>query len=246
MPVIGGRAHNIDQIHEVGKLGYEFAEISLLEPGEVRAQIDELMSLRDKYGIYYLAHYPNEGNPFDVNELGRSFIPKMKSLIDLTKKLGIQKGTIHFWMDKRWAKAELISAKIALLSDLVAYAADRDVVICLENLTERYDSFMTAFESIHALKMTMDIGHGELLAGRNTSFGFMEHVFSRIEHMHVHDNNGGKSVKDDLHLALGEGRIDYPAILTILKEKGYSSTITMEVRPDDMPRTKQKIDSYIF
>ena len=246
MPVIGGRAHNIEQIHEVGKLGYQFAEISLLEPDEVWGQIDELMKLRDLYGMYYLAHYPNEGNPFDVNELGRRFVPKMKQLIDLTGKLDIPKGTIHFWMDKRWAPAQMISAKIAMLSDLVAYAKDKDVVLCLENLTERYDSFTAAFDAIPELKMTMDIGHGELLASRNTSFGFTQHVFNRIEHVHVHDNRGGKSVNDDLHLALGDGRVDYPAILTILKEKEYSSTITMEVKPADMPRTKKNLESYIF
>jgi sugar phosphate isomerase/epimerase len=245
VPVIGGRAHNIEQIHEVGKFGYRFAEISLLEPEDVRTQLNELRKLRDQYGMYYLAHYPNEGNPFDLERLGSGFIPKMKQLIDLTKELRIRKGTIHFWMDKRWAPVELITSKIKLLADLVSYANDRDVTICLENLTERYDSFITAFEAIPDLKMTMDIGHGELLSSRNTSFGFTRHVFDRIEHVHVHDNRGGTSVADDLHLALGDGRIDYPAILTILKEKEYSSTITMEVIPADMPRTKAEIDNYI-
>jgi sugar phosphate isomerase/epimerase len=245
VPVIGGRAHNIEQIHEVGKFGYQFAEISLLEPDEVRGQIDELMGLREKYSMYYLAHYPNEGNPFNLNELGRSFIPKMKQLIDLTKILDIPKGTIHFWIDKRWASAQMISAKIAMLSDLVSYAMDKNVVLCLENLTERYDSFMTAFDAIPDLKMTMDIGHGELLASRNTSFGFTQHVFDRIEHMHVHDNNGGKSVEDDLHLALGDGRVDYPAILSIFKDKEYKSTITMEVKPPDMPKTKKNLECYL-
>ena len=246
MPVIGGRAHNIEQIHEVGKFGYQYVEISLLEPDEVRGQIDELMKLREKYGLYYLAHYPNEGNPFDLNELGGRFIPKMRKLIDLTKKLGIPKGTIHFWIDKRWAPAQMISAKIALLSDLVSYAMDKDVVICIENLTERYDSFTAAFDAIPDLKMTMDIGHGELLSSRNTSFGFAEHVFDRIEHVHVHDNNGGKGVQDDLHLALGDGKVDYPAILSILKKKDYNSTITMEVKPADMPRTKKNVENFIF
>ena len=91
----------------------------------------------------------------------------------------------------------------------------------------------------------MDIGHGQLLSKENTAFGFMAHVFEKIEHIHVHDNLGGTGVKDDLHLPLGEGIIDYPKILSILVEKGYNSTITMEVKPAQMARTKKLIDQFI-
>lgn len=34
--VIGGRAHSIEQIHEVGKLGYPFAEIDIKDPEEIK------------------------------------------------------------------------------------------------------------------------------------------------------------------------------------------------------------------
>ena len=73
----------------------------------------------------------------------------------------------------------------------------------------------------------------------------VKHLFNKIEHVHVHDNFGGKSVKDDLHLPLGDGNVDYPKIFTMLKEKGYDSTITMELKPDDMPKTKKLIEKYI-
>ncbi len=246
MVTIGGRAHSIEQIHEVGKLGYKFAEISLLDPEEVANQLDELLSLREMYGMYYLAHYPNEINPTDPEILEEKFIPKMKSLLDLTRDLGIHKGTMHFWMDNRWAPSSLITAKIELLSDLVAYAKQREIVLCIENLTERHDSFSIAFDSIPDLRMTLDIGHGELLSSENTSFGFTQHVFHRIGHIHVHDNNGGKSVDDDLHLALGKGKVNYPEIFSILRDKGYDTTITMEVKPPDMPETKKAVEHYIY
>ena len=64
--LIGGRAHTLDQIHQVGALGYPFAEISLLEPSQVEAQLEEMARLKTVYEMYYIAHYPNEGNPFDV------------------------------------------------------------------------------------------------------------------------------------------------------------------------------------
>ncbi len=245
MVIIGGRAHNLAQIHEVGRLGYPYAEISLNDPDEVEQQIPELLRLKDTYGISFLAHYPNEDNPFDAGVLRRQFLPKIKRLLELSHRLDISKGTIHFWIDRRWAPPGLIPEKIVLLGEMAAYAEDQGTVLCIENLTERYDSFMDAFDAVEALRMTLDIGHAQLLSRENTSFRFIEHVFEKIAHVHVHDNRGGTSVKDDLHLALGEGIVDYPAILSRLKERGYSSTITMEVKPVDMPRTREALDRYL-
>jgi sugar phosphate isomerase/epimerase len=245
MVVIGGRAHTLKEIEQVGAMGFPYAEINIDDPQQTRDQMADLLALKEQYGLYYLAHYPNEGNPRDIENLRRRFIPKMKALLDLSKPLGIRKGTMHFWMDQRWAEPDLIRTKVEMLSELVEHAAELEVLLCLENLTARHESFITFFERIPGLRMTMDIGHGELLSKHNTAFGFMQHVFSRIAHVHVHDNLGGTSVKDDLHLALGDGIVDYPGILTILREKGYDSTITLEVKPNDMPRTQMAVRRYI-
>lgn len=245
MAIIGGRAHNLDLVHEVGKLGYPFAEISIYDADEMRRSMDEYLSLKEKYGIYYLAHYPNEGNPFDAKVLEENFVPKMKGLIDVTHEMGIEKGTIHFWMDKRWAEPSLLSAKTELLAEMVAAASDKGVMLCIENLTEQYESFAEACEAIPALRMTLDIGHAELLSSENTSFNFIRHLFEKIEHLHVHDNHGGTSVKDDLHLPLGEGRVDYARIFSMLNEKGYGNTVTMELKPPEMPSTKRLIEQYL-
>ncbi len=245
MPIIGGRAHTIKQIHEIGNLGYPFAELSLYDPEEVKGQLEDILRLKKTYNMEFMAHYPNEGNPFDAKVLKKRFIPKMKSLFDLSERLGITKGTFHFWIDKRWAKDELISAKIELISEMVDHAMARGIILCIENLSERYDSFARAFEAVPGLRMTLDIGHGQLLSRKNTSVGFINNTFKRIAHVHVHDNHGGTSVKDDLHLPLGEGVVNYPDIFCLLKQRGYNSTITMEVRTIDMPRTKAEIERYI-
>ena len=109
-------------------------------------------------------------------------------------------------------------------------------------MSERTESFGPAFNAIPDLRMTLDIGHAQLLSQHNTSFRFIEDHFSRIAHLHVHDNHGGTSVKDDLHLPLGDGIVDYPAIIASLMNRGYDSTITMEVKPRDMSRTRQTLE----
>ncbi len=242
---IGGRAHTIDEVEDVCNLGLPFAEISLDEPGQVEKEFDALKSLQARYGIMYLAHYPNEGNPFDTETLKKEFVPKIKKLLYLSKKLDISKGTIHFWMDKRWAGKELIEKKIFLLRDMVDYAEEQGITLCIENLSERFESFQKAFEEIPALRMTLDIGHGQLLSSENTSYGFMRQAFEKIAHIHIHDNHGGTGVKDDQHLCLGQGIINYQAIFKELGEKGYRSSVTMEVKPQDMPETRQVIVRYL-
>ncbi|MEN6473519.1 MAG: sugar phosphate isomerase/epimerase family protein [Syntrophaceae bacterium] len=241
MVTIGGRAHTLEAIHAVGKLGYPFAEISLKVPEEVESQLEELLRLKSVYGLYYLAHYPNEDDPFDPRVLKDTFLPRMYRLLDLSESLGIPKGTIHFWIDKRWAPPDLIPAKIELLANMASYARDRGVVLCIENLSERADSFAPAFEAVPDLRMTLDIGHAQLLSRTNTSFEFIERHFDRIAHLHVHDNRGGTSVHDDLHLPLGSGCVDYPQIFRALRLKGYQSTATMELKPEEMPLTRLEI-----
>ncbi|HQI00440.1 MAG TPA: sugar phosphate isomerase/epimerase family protein [Deltaproteobacteria bacterium] len=243
--VIGGRAHTIEQIREVCALGYPFAEISLSDPETVRRDLDELLSIKEQFGISYLAHYPNEDNPFDAGVLKERFVPRIKSLVDLSRELDIPKATIHFWMDTRWAEAGLIPKKIDLLREMASYAQGQGVVLCIENLSERCESFLAAFDAAPELRMTLDIGHAQLLSAENTSWGFITHAFERIFHIHVHDNHGGKSVKDDQHLPIGQGIIDYPGILSELKKRGYGSTITMELKPFEMPGTKKLLEEYL-
>ena len=245
MAIIGGRAHSLQQIREVGRLGYPFAEISLYDPEATAGQLDELLELKKRYGLFYLAHYPNEGNPVDVANLRKTFLPRMKRLFALSADLGVAKGTFHFWVDDRRIPPEVVSEKIELISEMVATAKDRGIVLGLENLSEPDRCFIPVFNRLPDLRMTLDIGHGQLLTEENTSFGFIRNCFDRITHLHVHDNLGGQSYKDDLHRPLGQGIVDYPRIFSLLKEKGYASTVTMEVKPFEMSGTKAEILKYL-
>ncbi len=84
MVTIGGRAHTLDEIHEVCRLGLPFVEMSLDDPETVLRFLPELLKMKEKYGITYLAHYPNEDNPFDIGILSERFVPRIKALTDLS------------------------------------------------------------------------------------------------------------------------------------------------------------------
>ena len=137
MITIGGRAHTIDEIRQVCELKFPFVEINMDDPVKIESQLDLLLALKEKYGIQYLAHYPNEGNPADLKNLEEVFVPKVKQLIEFSPLLEIKKGTIHFWMDKRWASEKVISEKISMLSQLVDHSVRFNLQIGRASCRER-------------------------------------------------------------------------------------------------------------
>lgn len=96
LAIIGGRALSIKQIHEIGKLGYSGAEISLYDPDQIEAEHEELLDVKAQYGLSSLTHYPNEGNSVDVANLRNHFVPRMKRLFELSAAMGATKGTFFF------------------------------------------------------------------------------------------------------------------------------------------------------
>jgi sugar phosphate isomerase/epimerase len=232
--LVGGRAHSIRDVVEIAKAGFPFAEISIIDRGLFYDVLEQLKSIRAAYGLSYLAHGPEEGNAREPDVLRRDYLPQVRTLLDCARELSIGLFTIHFWIDRRFIGPEIMRDKLQLLSDMVFYAAQQGITLCIENLSERFSDFAGAFEEIAPLGMTLDIGHGALITEKNTAYEFTECCFERIRHVHIHDNRGGNSPRDDLHLPLGAGTIDFAPILNGLKQRGFDRTITIEVRPEHL------------
>jgi sugar phosphate isomerase/epimerase len=173
-------------------------------------------------------------------------LPRINSLSDWAQKLDISLFTIHFWLDGRFIQKEIILQKIILLKEMFDYASSKGIVLSIENLSESSKDLSATFEQISGLGFTLDIGHGELLAESNTAYGFIENYPNRIKHVHAHDNRGGNSPVDDLHLPIGEGIIDYSSILRKLRDAGYDHTITLEINPSELPQGKMEIEKRVL
>jgi sugar phosphate isomerase/epimerase len=75
----------------------------------------------------------------------------------------------------------------------------------------------------------------------NRSFEIIRQLGESIGHLHLHDNHGGKGVRDDLHLPVGQGVIDFPRILEALVRKGYDGTVTFEVEKEHLVQSWEKV-----
>jgi len=84
-------------------------------------------------------------------------------------------------------------------------------------------------EQLPQLGFHLDVGHANLGARANATFRLLQRWGSRLHHVHMSDNFG----HDDLHLPLGAGNIDWPAVVNNLKACRYDRAITLEVFSND-------------
>ncbi len=102
----------------------------------------------------------------------------------------------------------------------------------LENLSETAEDFEPVIDQVPDLGLTLDVGHANLGGSENKSIAIIEKFGRLIRHVHLHDNRGGQSKDDDLHLPIGTGTVDFPGIMAALLRAGYDGTMTLEVKPE--------------
>ncbi|MBU2549021.1 MAG: sugar phosphate isomerase/epimerase [Proteobacteria bacterium] len=232
---LAARARGLTEGGACADLGFQTLEITLPCPGgpEEEAGWAAMASTR---GLTLLAHGPQEGNPFDIEHLENEYLPALERGLEAAARLKVPAMTVHFWLDSRWIKPPKVDprAKIALLSRVAERSTDLGVSVNLENLSEPWRDFQAPLAAIPGLGLTLDVGHGQLLADENEAPGIIDHWFDRLRHLHLHDNHGGRTAKDDLHLIPGRGRVPWDAILSRLKARNYRGTATLELQPLEM------------
>ncbi len=78
------------------------------------------------------------------------------------------------------------------------------------------------------LGICIDIGHANQSndAGREPVCNYLERYAGQLIHLHLHDNHG----ELDEHLVPGEGNVDWPRVLGVLEDIGFSGTAVLEMR----------------
>jgi len=145
--------------------------------------------------------------------------------LELAKRLGVDKAVVHFFTRGEIAFDE----KIAILDRLHKKAIEDGITLCLENTEESVNELKKVFARIPRLKFCLDVGHANLFS--NNPLDFVEAFSDRLTHIHISDNRGGDSEKDDLHLPPGDGAIDFQRIFSELKAINYDQTLTLELYP---------------
>jgi sugar phosphate isomerase/epimerase len=241
----GGHAKTVEDLEFLEKLGCDFGEVILNDHEKCEAWLRSGVRSPLPSGLLLIAHGPDEGPPNDPDNLWHRYCPALRDTVEVAAGLGIGVLTIHLWTDPRFVKSHIREQKREALGDLVAFAAERGVRLCLENLSETADDLAENLDAVPGLNLTLDIGHGQLLSETNTAFAIIERLIAHIKHVHVHDNRGGKGVRDDLHLPIGDGIIDFEGIFEALLLKGYEGTVTLELEHEVLAASLARVKETI-
>lgn len=224
----------LGEIRFAGKNGFDFIDLTI-EPPEAQVEdfkIEEILLLFKKYNLDIVGHtnyYLMYASP--IKRLKDASIEEIKEHLEIFQRLGVGKVNIHpHWFQPISEKEDIVESNIKSLRELVDFAKKIGIKIMLENTPHGFlnkpESLETIFEQVDGLCFHLDVGHAQVAGeGENLTERFLSLFGERLAHVHFSDNKG----KDDDHLPIGAGIIDWEDIVRQLKSLGYEGTITLEV-----------------
>lgn len=186
-------------------------------------------------------HGPWRWPPQDATaEMRQERMEKMKRSILLTRFLGCKNWVVHPIMPYGVEEAGTALAaqtwalNLEFMSELLAYAKEQDVTICLENMPmlrfsmskpAQIREFVDAIQDDH-FKICLDTGHVAVFPELPLGDAVRE-LGDRIRVLHVHDNMGDR----DAHLWPTQGIINWPEFVCALRDIRYPGIFSLEAAP---------------
>lgn len=226
----------VKEIEAIASLGFDFIDLTM-EPQAAYSgnfPVREVLKTLDRTGLKVVGHtawYLNIASPFP--SVREAVAQELERCLRVFQELGATMMNIHPQShiplhNEEWVRTQ----NIACLSRLVDLANQLGMRIMLEN-TPHYSRVLELrpiLDAVPGLYFHLDVGHANLDSPYNRSEELLSNFGEKLIHVHVSDNRGGK---DDLHLPLGVGNINWPWVVTVLKHAGYDGSITLEVFGDD-------------
>ena len=209
-----------------------------------------MKELLNRYKMGIVGHLPTFVWTSDLYEsFRRVSLQENFDALEAGAQLGIEKMVLHPGIITGLGKLLMDRAKgygMEAIETILKKSITLGMTLCIENMfpqahfLSQPPEFQSVFEAFPELRLTLDIGHANLGGGKNKSSEFIQRYGYRIGHVHANDNFG----KQDNHLPIGAGIIDFEKILRELKEAEYDETITLEVFSRDrdyLKISKEKI-----
>lgn len=230
----------LKELEGIAALGFDYLELTMDAPRAhhrvIRKQKKRLLDALDRHGMKLVCHLPTFVSTADLTPgLREASLREVFESLEVAAELDVLKAVLH--------PSTIFGLSLFVIHQARAYAMDSleaivekaetlGVTLCLENLFPQThalvepEDFVGPFEAFPNLKMTLDTGHANI-GGKGTKriLDFIRRFPDRIAHVHASDNFG----KEDNHLPVGAGLIDFSRIIKALRTIGYDDTITLEV-----------------
>ena len=233
----------LQEIEEIGELGFDYLELTMdlpeAAPQKVLAQKKSILNLLNRYKMGITGHLPTFVWTSDLyDSLRKASLQENLEALEAAAELGIEKVVLHPGYITGMGKFVIDKAKrygLESIEAILKKANSLDMTLCIENmfpqanfLTQPHE-FQEVFEIFPEIRLALDIGHANLGGDRNRAIEFIQRYGYRIGHIHANDNFG----KEDNHLPIGAGIIDFDRIIKALKQTSYDETMTIEVFSKD-------------
>jgi sugar phosphate isomerase/epimerase len=230
----------LDELETISRLGFDYLELTMDAPQAhyttIRRIRDDLMRALNRSNMGLMCHLPTFVSTADLTEgLRQASLNEVLESLEVAAELRPMKVVLHPSPIRGLAVHVKDQARRYAQKSLEAIVKKADqlgLCVCLENMFPQSNSlvdpedFVEIFERFPRLKMTLDTGHAHIASkGSRKILDFIERFPDRIFHVHANDNLG----KEDDHLPIGAGSIDFPEIVKALEDIGYDETVTLEV-----------------
>jgi sugar phosphate isomerase/epimerase len=245
-----------EEVKAIAELKFDYLELAMDPPycdsGNLKKQKREIRERLTQSNLGLVCHLPTFLSTADLmDRMRKASIDETLESLEVAAELEPLKVVLHpsYMMGLGTFVPELARAHaMESLEIFVAQARALGLCLCLENMFPRSqwllnpEEFVEILARFPTLSLLLDIGHAHIGdAGGKKCLRFIEMFGDRIGHLHVSDNFG----KEDQHLPIGAGIIDFSRVVKVIKEVGYKDTVTLEVFSKDrdyLKMSKRKME----
>ena len=216
--------------------------------------------LQQELGFLCTIHLPFLWvDPASLNEpIRQASMACLRQAVEVTRNVDVHTYVLHLWgfttmqisaqLQDVAQRQEILGALMTQaghsLTELCQILDPRD--LCVENLEDSMFDLALPLIERHDASICLDVGH---LAWQGVSeLDFFAQHHDRIREIHLHDAaipsaDSRYQIRD--HLALGQGQVDYQALLSRLEETGYDGAVILEVNTQaDLEESLKRVTSY--
>jgi len=220
-------------VEEIPRTGARYVEVvddgaHVLDEKRVLA----LKSVRDSYEVDYTVHAPFTGINICLQnkELLNATMRRLKESIVNSASLdcrlwvfhpGMKAGVSMFYPGMDWTRN---LESVRLLSE---FANEHGVKTAIENVMEPFvlksvAEFKRFYDELNEdVGLALDTGHANLSGEVD---GFLTELSDKLVHVHAQDNLG----KEDQHLGIGYGSINWQSFADLLKKTSFDGIVILE------------------
>jgi sugar phosphate isomerase/epimerase len=215
-----------------GKAGFDFLDLTIEGPHAATVDIANLQPILDSYGLTVTGHTdPCLPYAYPIQAVREACLLELERCALIFSRLGAKIMNIHpCYFHPPAMRKDVLALNIKALKPIVAMAATFGLTVVFENYKAPFDrvsTFKSLLAAVPGLKLHLDFGHANF--GHDNHEVFCRELGEHLQHVHFSDNRG----RNDDHMPLGVGSVDWQKAVSQLKATGYDGTITLEVFCND-------------